>query len=67
MRYLNVKINWKLVEKINAQFEVHSNESVRRKIGRLGLDQVYILQNDMEEYFLVPTISITPYVQFLQG
>ena len=37
--YLNVKINWKLVDKIMHSFEVHSNENACRKSGCLGLDQ----------------------------
>ena len=40
MLNLNVKKNRKLVEKINENFEVHSNESACRKSGRLGLEQV---------------------------
>ena len=41
MHYLNVKINWKLVEKSMHSFEVHSNESACRKGGSLGMEQVY--------------------------
>ena len=42
MHYLNVKINLKLVDKIDAQhFVVHSNDSGCEKSGRLGLDQVF--------------------------
>ena len=40
MRYSNVKIKWRLAEKINEQLLVHWNESERRKILRLALDQV---------------------------
>ena len=38
--FLNVNINWKLVEKVMHSFGVHSNESACRKSGRLGLEQV---------------------------
>ena len=40
MHYLNVKINWKLVEKRIHSFVVHSNESACRKIGRFGMEHV---------------------------
>ena len=43
MHYLNVEINWKLPEKINAQLLVHSNESACRKSGCFGMDQVACL------------------------
>ena len=42
--FLYVKINTQLVEKLMHSFEVHSNESMCRKSGRLGLDQDVILQ-----------------------
>ena len=41
VHYLNVKINWKLVDKITHNFVVHSNESACRISGCLGLEQVF--------------------------
>ena len=40
LKSLNIKINWKLVERIMHSFEVHSNESVCIKTGSLGPEKI---------------------------